>query len=206
MNNALRKIAFFVGLGLLFISIYWSQDGFQFDMAGDSGYQTTAVAIGWFLAIAVTVMEFVFSSNFKDLNASLIMFGAVAYVYSIYTNYQGVIHFQGVAQSQFGAVILAIIMDAVPEPLIAWGLYESKAGDFVGNVLKSVMSAPEKVQEQNRSFARTSRQYNEDSEQNIRFSPELARKLGKSGKNGVNFSNSHTLHGVNRDKPNRFEL
>jgi hypothetical protein len=151
MNTALRKIAFFIGIGLLLISIYWSQDGFNFDMAGDSGYKTMALAIGWFLAIAVTVMEFVFSSSFKDLNSSLIIFGILSYVYSIYTNYGGVIHFQGVAQNNVGAIVLAIIMDAVPEPLIAWGLYESKTGDLIGNLVKSIISAPEKMAQENKS-------------------------------------------------------
>ena len=154
MNQALRRIAFFVGIGLLLISMYWSQDGFNFDLAGDSGYGNLAVVIACFLAIAVTVMEFVFSSSFKDLNSSLILFGILAYVYSIYTNHGGIVHFQGLHTNEVGAWILAVIMDAVPEPLIAWGLYESKTGDFVGNLVKSIVSAPDKVSQQNQSFSK----------------------------------------------------
>jgi len=150
MNTALRRIAFFVGIGLLIISMYWSQDGFNFNVAGDSGYGTLALLIGYFLAVAVTVMEFVFSSSFKDLNESLILFGILAYGYSIYTNHGGILHFQGSSPNDFGAWVLAVIMDAVPEPLIAWGLYESKTGNFVGNLIKSIVSAPDNVRESNK--------------------------------------------------------
>ena len=142
MNATLRKLAVFIGLGLLIVSIFWSQDGFNFNLAGDSGGGDMALTVGWFLAISVSVVQFVFSTNFKDLNPSLILFGLLAYVYSIYTNYQGIIHFQGEAQSTVGAWILAFVMDGVTEPLIAWGLYESLSGDFVGNLIKSIVSVP----------------------------------------------------------------
>lgn len=146
MNNALRRISFFVGVGLLALSMYWSQDGFNFNVAGQSGYETTALIIGWFLAISVTCIEFVFSSNYKELNASLIFFGILAYAYSIYTNYQGILHFQGDAQSKIGAFVLGVVIDGVPEPLIAWSLYESLSGDFVGNLIKTFASSPDRLQ------------------------------------------------------------
>lgn len=144
MNPLLRKIAVIIGIGILFVSMFWSQDGFNFDLAGDSGGTDMAIFIGWFLAVAVTVIQFVFSTNFKDLNASLIFFGIVAYSYSIYTNYLGVTHFQGGASNPIGAWILALVLDGVPEPLIAWGLYESLQGDWIGNLIKVSTLAPAK--------------------------------------------------------------
>jgi len=33
-------------------------------------------------------------------------------------------------------------MDGVPEPLIAWGLYESLSGDFIGNLMKILGQTP----------------------------------------------------------------
>lgn len=151
MNNWLRKLSIFIGIGLLFISIFWSQDGFNFSLAGSSGGGQFALYFGWFIAFAVCVIQFVFSTNFKELNPSLLSFGVLAYVYSIYTNYQGIIHFQGLHPSPLGAGILAVFMDAVPEPLIAWGLYESMQGDLVGNLMKWVNSSPnnQKSQSQN---------------------------------------------------------
>lgn len=140
MNNILKKISFVVGFFLLGVSIMWSQDGFNFDIAGDSGYSDIAVFIGYGLAISVTVIQFVFSTNYKELNASLILFGILAYVYSIYTNYHGILHFQGESVNKIGAFIMAFVMDGIPEPLIAWSLGESLTGDFIGNLGKTIFN------------------------------------------------------------------
>lgn len=146
MNPVLRKIALIIGFGMLFVSMFWSQDGFNFDLAGHSQYGDMAVFIGWFLALSVTVVQFVFSTSYKDLNASLKFFGILAYAYSIYTNYWGILNFQGWVQGepafQWGGAVLAAVMDGVPEPLIAWGLYESMQGDFIGNLIKVLTSSP----------------------------------------------------------------
>lgn len=152
MNPLLRKLAVVIGIGILMVSMFWSQDGFNFDLAGDSGGTSLAIFIGWFLAVSVTIIQFVFSTNFKDLNASLIFFGIIAYAYSIYTNYLGVTHFQGDSANPYGAWILALVLDGVPEPLIAWGLYESLQGDWIGNLIKVGTQSPTKggaVQHQN---------------------------------------------------------
>ena len=149
MNNLLRKTAVVIGLFLLGVSIFWSQDGFNFNLAGDSGGSNVALFVGWGLAISVSVVQFVFSTNYRELNASLITFGVLAYVYSIYTNYQGITHFQGETANSFGAWILGFVMDGVPEPLIAWGLRESLSGDFIGNLIKAALGNG-KQQEQNR--------------------------------------------------------
>lgn len=141
MNETLRKFSIFIGFGLLFVSMFWSQSGFNFDLVGDGGGTSFAVFIGWFLAISVTVVQFVFSTNFKELNASLIFFGVIAYAYSIYTNYLGISHFQGGDGNVYGAWSLALVLDGVPEPLIAWGLRQSLQGDWIGNLIKSLSSS-----------------------------------------------------------------
>lgn len=159
----LRKISVLVGLGLLIVSIMWSQDGFNFDLAGASQYGQIATIIGWFLALSVTVIQFVFSTSYKDLNASLKFFGILAYVYSIYTNYWGILHFQGWVDGEpafnGGAAILAFVMDGVPEPLIAWGLYESLKGDFIGNLLRVLGSAPQSPHPQRQNPPQSPPQY-----------------------------------------------
>jgi hypothetical protein len=136
MTTVLKRISFVFGLGLLLISIHWSQDGFNFNVAGDSGGTSSAIYIGYFIAAASTVLQFVFSTNLKNLNASLIVFGLIAYGYSIYTNYQGIIHFQGTEPNEIMAFVLGLAMDGVPEPLMAWALGESLSGDFIGNLFK----------------------------------------------------------------------
>lgn len=140
MNKGLKKIAFLTGLGILFVSIYWSQDGFNFDIAGSAGYGKVAVFIGWFLAIAVSVFQFVFSSNFRELNMSLIVIGAIAYWYSIDTNVSGILHFMGSQQDVWWARGLGFLMDASAEPIIAWSLGVSREGDFLGNIVKTVVA------------------------------------------------------------------
>ena len=150
MNPLLRKLAVFVGIGLLAVSIFWSQDGFNFELAGTSKYSQLAMIIGWFLALSVTVVQFVFSTSYKELNASLKLFGILAYIYSIYTNYWGIMSFQGWVEGmpklQIGVLILAFVMDGVPEPLIAWGLYESLSGDFIGNLMRILGQTPNSTQ------------------------------------------------------------
>lgn len=138
MNTVLRRVALVTGAVLLLISIYWSQDGFNFSVAGDSGGGKTAIYIGYALAIAVTVIQFVFSTNLRELNLTLVVFGLVAYAYSIYTNKEGIIHFQGTSPNETMAWVLGFAMDGVPEPLMAWGLKESLSGDFVGNIFKGI--------------------------------------------------------------------
>jgi hypothetical protein len=199
MNNALRKIAFFVGIGLLAISMYWSQDGFNFDLAGDSGYMTVALFIGYFLAFAVTTIQFVFSTNFKELNPTLILFGIFAYVYSIYTNHGGITHFQGNDPNGVGAWALAIIMDAVPEPLIAWSLYESRTGDLIGNLIKAMLSAPERMQSDNRSGSQSHNKPSGQKQSNFNLFGSENKGSGSFQGKKQQKSPGFRLHGVNPD-------
>lgn len=153
MSNILRRIAIAIGLLLLYYSIEWSQDGFRFDVAGDFGKTDSAAFIGYGLAISVTVVQFVFSTSYRELNDSLKVFGILAYAYSIYTNYHGILHLQGLDPNKVMAAILGFVMDGVPEPLIAWGLGESLSGDFIGNLMKSIAGVPQggKTQEQSKT-------------------------------------------------------
>lgn len=217
MNRALRKISFFIGLGILIISMYWSQDGWNFDVAGQSGYTTLALFIGWFLAIAVTCVEFVFSSNYRELNPTLILFGMLAYGYSIYTNYEGILHFQGNNQSHLFAAVLAAVMDGVAEPLIAWSLYESLSGDVIGNAIKALISSPDRIRsmgdDANKALHQENRHdgqkhdshkrieyhkpYRPDFGKNRKVSDEIRQKLEKNRDDKGIFDN---LHGANHDK------
>lgn len=138
MNRALRLFALVVGFFVLGFSIYWSQDGFNFDIAGDSGYQTMALIGGYVLAITVSVVEFIFSTNFRYLNPTLLTFGILSYAYSIWTNKLGISHFQGSSPNDIAAWFLGFCVDGLPEPLIAWALGESLSGDFVGNLGNTV--------------------------------------------------------------------
>lgn len=138
MNRILRIVALLTGVAILIVSIYWSQDGFNFGPAGDSGYTQTGKLIAYTLAIAVTVIQFVFNTNLDRLNSTLIVFGGLAYAYSVWTNKIGIVHFQGANTNEVAAWILGFCVDGVPEPLIAWAFGESLSGDLVGNAMKSI--------------------------------------------------------------------
>jgi hypothetical protein len=133
LENVLRKLALFVGLALLAGSMYLSYDGFdQTVNGGNAEYTILAVLIGWSLAIAVTILEFILSSRPEGLNVTLKVIGVVAYGYSIWTNYLGATDLLHMDKTM--AVVVALFMDIVPEPMIAWGLGEAIMHDLFKNL------------------------------------------------------------------------
>jgi hypothetical protein len=135
MTHKLKRIAFYTGLAVLAISIYFSYDGFDQNVSGENpSYSMLAKVIGITLAIVVSVVQFIFGTNYKDLNWTLRVAGVAAYVYSIYTNYLGVKHILG--SDDLMAWASALFMDVYPEPAIAWAMGEALTGDLLGNVGK----------------------------------------------------------------------
>lgn len=146
MNNQsdmvpiLKRIALIMGFIVLAFSIFLSYDGFdQSVTGGNENYTFLAKIIGFGMAIVFTVIQFIFSTKYGDLNWTLRGVGLFAYAYSIYTNYLGVSHILGA--DEFMAWALAFIMDIFPEPAIAWALGESLTGDLFGNIGKMVFGA-----------------------------------------------------------------
>lgn len=135
MESVLKRVAVFFGFALLAISIYFSYDGFDSSVNGSNpNYSTLAKIIGVILAIIVSLMEFIFSSSYKSLNATLKFFGISSYAYSMWTNYQGITHV--LQMSQVTAIVATLFVDGVAEPLIAWGLGASNNGDVLGNLFR----------------------------------------------------------------------
>lgn len=135
MVRVLRRVAMITGFIVLLISVFFSYDGFdQGVTGGNSGYTVLATIIGIVLAVVFSVIQFIFGTNYKDLNWTLRGVGIFAYVYSIYTNYLGIKHILGA--DEFMAWSLAMIMDIYPEPAISWALGESLTGDALGNIGK----------------------------------------------------------------------
>jgi hypothetical protein len=143
MERVLKRIAMLTGLLVLAISIFFSYDGFdQRVTGGNDGYTLLATLIGVTLAVVFTVIEFIFGTNYKDLNWTLRGVGLFAYVYSIYTNYLGIKHILGA--DDFMAWSLAMIIDVYPEPAISWALGQSLVGDLLGNLGKMVFGSSSK--------------------------------------------------------------
>lgn len=135
LQQILKRIAPWFGVGLALISIYFSYDGLdQTIEGGNANYTEIAQYIGWVMAIAVTLIQFIFNTDFSKLSPTLRVVGIVSYVYSLYTNYLGLEHlfgFHGLA-----GVIISVFMDVTPEALIAWALEEETQGDLLGNIGK----------------------------------------------------------------------
>jgi len=81
-------LAKIMGVAVLIVSMQFSQTGFGFKDEG-IGY------IGWVLAIAVTIAQFVFNSKVKNLNWTITSLGIMAYVYSTWTNLLGFYNYDG---------------------------------------------------------------------------------------------------------------
>jgi hypothetical protein len=135
LQEILKRIAPWFGLGLAIISIYFSYDGLDQSISGGNpNYTEIAKYIGWVMAIAVTLIQFIFNTDFAKLSPTLRVVGIVSYIYSLYTNYIGMEHLFGFSGIIGGAI--AVFMDVTPEALIAWALEEETQGDLLGNVGK----------------------------------------------------------------------
>lgn len=133
----LKRISIIFGILVAIFSIYFSWDGLdQTVTGGNTEYSEIAKYIGAFFAILITLLQFIFNTDFHRLNLTLKILGALSYVYSIYTNFEGIQHIFGFPTliSWMGAGF----MDILPESLIAWGLDEHLQGDFLGNAGKMV--------------------------------------------------------------------
>ena len=137
LSRIIKKLALFVGISLLIVSIYLSYDGFDGSVNGNNtGYKDIGVVIGIVFALAVTVIQFIFANEYKQLNPTLIVVGILSYAYSIYTNKLGAQNILGM--DGWMAWFTASMADIVAEPMISWGLGESLVGDLIGNLWKAV--------------------------------------------------------------------
>ena len=121
-----KVLAFVFSLGLIGISIWFSQLGFGIEATKDYSW------IGWFLGCTVTVIELTFNTNIKTLSPTLIFAGILAYIYGMWTNVVAL-------QDIFGgnlvfAIIVGLFVEVVPEPLFAWSIGVHDGGDVVGNI------------------------------------------------------------------------
>ena len=141
MNKVLKILATVLGIGLLAMSMGWSKDGFKFDFA-EGVASDRAALYGYVLAASATVLQFIFSTTYRELNLTLLGLGIVSYVYSIGTNLSGITAMQGRESANAMGWILSVIMDVAPEPMIAWGLGQSLTGDVIGNIVKAFSDSP----------------------------------------------------------------
>jgi hypothetical protein len=133
-----RILALVTAVGVLWASIVFSKNGFNFETNSDY------IWIGWLLALAATSAEFMLASDFRKLNWSIVALGLTAYIYSIWSNVMGFQDLRGKDTTDIFSISASIFMDVYPEVTIAWALGESKLGDVLGNLWRSV-NTPEIV-------------------------------------------------------------
>jgi hypothetical protein len=181
------------GAAMLIASVILSKQGI--------GFVGNASWIGLVIAISLTCAEFMFNSNFDEMNWTILILGIGAYGYSISTNINGFYSYQGIEGTlwtnfDMKSFLGGIFMDVYPELALAWSLKESKVGDLVGNLIKS-WTNPERMTE---STPRNQSQRNGNSNNNqpqvrpassIKYPDNLPRQSSNnSNNNGQSKGNS----------------
>jgi hypothetical protein len=137
-TKAKRFVTFIVGVAVLYASLIFSKNGFEFETSSDY------VWVGWVLAFAATSAEFMLNSTFKRINWTIVGLGLCAYAYSIWTNMLG---FQSLRPGEDPYSVInilgAVFIDVFPEVAISWALQESKIGDIIGNLIKTAQNPDE---------------------------------------------------------------
>ena len=145
LTRILKRFALFAGIILAIFSIWFSWDGLDQTVTGNNPqYSDAAKIAGAVLAIIMTLLQFIFNTNFANLNSTLRLIGGLSYVYSIYTNFLGIQHIFGFSGVITGFV--AVIMDVLPESFISWAMGEQLSGDFLGNLGKWIWGTPSQKQ------------------------------------------------------------
>lgn len=130
-----RVLAFVASIGLWFVSIYFSYEGFKFE-------SNQILWFGVVLSLVVTVVELVFNTKIRNLNPTLLVTGIISYMYGVYTNITGFYVLQhGADLSEFFnktnwiiPMFAGIVCEVLPEALFAWAWGVFDGGDLLGNI------------------------------------------------------------------------
>jgi len=134
----LRVVSVIVASTLWLISITFSVDGFNFQVA-DMAWA------GWFMGFAITAIELIWNKQGANTNMTIILIGVFAYLYGVVTNIMGVLDAQSVTEittNPMGAIfagILGFFLEISPEPLFVWGLV---GVSDMGDVISTLMGKP----------------------------------------------------------------
>lgn len=130
LNRIAKAMGAIMAIVIFGLSITWSANGFG-DLAPEW------VWAGWILAIFVNVLELIWNEGGARNNMTMTMSCAFAYLYSIITNFIGILAMMNIAMGSIQnnflsavlAGILAVLVDVTPEPMIVWALGLSKDGN-----------------------------------------------------------------------------
>lgn len=127
-----KSILFILG-GIFagYLGISFSRSGFGFEVPG---YEWA----GWGLGILCVIVQVAFSSQlaYKSYNYVIFILGILAYIYSGWSNYIGIMSINPKMNHYF-ALLIGEFLDWSAEPLIIYGLIgvsENGEGDFLRNL------------------------------------------------------------------------
>ena len=131
------------GIGVAICSLILTKQGVG--LVGELAWMGTIIALALFCA------ELLFNSSFDELNWTIILLGLGAYIYSVWTNIEGFYFYRAIEGNLFSNFDVSnlgggLFMDIYPELAIAWALKESKIGDLLGNIVKTLKD-PDKLTE-----------------------------------------------------------
>lgn len=192
MEPVLKRLALIVGVLLLAASMIFSFEGFNFNFTATGALEVIFWIIGITLTLSVTVIQMIFNTDYRRLNLTLKLFGVMSYVYSIYTNFKGLDPFVSVGGSNTTTAIIAVFLDAVPEPLIAWALGDSLKGDLIGNTFQWIFGwttrplnpsnqGQNNPQPQGQQFKKSQQGQRPNNEHRQHFDTPMFSKLPKKG-------------------------
>ena len=118
-NMWVRRVVMVFAIGAWLLSIYFSADGFGFQVPG-------FFLVGIFLGGLVTILEVVLNKGVKSM--TLRLGGLLAYGYGWWTNFIGLSvamghpDFASDPKQMVIPVILGLFLELIPEPLALWSL------------------------------------------------------------------------------------
>ena len=135
--KALLKISgMIIAVSLFFMSVMFSIAGFNFNAPGWEW-------LGIFMALAITVFELILTDEEAQKNHTLVFLGVLAYIYGVITNVYGLWIAQGQPDYKANPVallfplVLGLLLEIAPEPLLMWSLGLSLRGarDILGMLI-----------------------------------------------------------------------
>lgn len=129
ITGLIRVMVFFVAVVVWIISVRFSVDGFNIEVP-DLQW------IGFALAMCVTGTEIMLNHYGNKLNFTLLAVGIISYGYGLWTNIIGIAAMQGVTsifaepEKAIFPIILALIIEIAPEPLLILAITGDSPEDF----------------------------------------------------------------------------
>ena len=152
LESILKKFGIVGSLGMVWMSSYFSQDGFGVEIP-------TMAWMGWLFAAFIIVVEMIWNTEGFHHNPTINMAGMVAYTYGITTNVIGIMHIQGITLDAVWAnplklgvpLVIGFFLEVVAEPILVWSLVGVSEDDLLSHMGKLMVGwvTPRKAQSHN---------------------------------------------------------